>query len=210
MSFFTMGQNMSTATDLTHAIKKMRLTPSDGDGNNLPLNSRDHANSLSVGRVSSPSSPFHKLAGRDKNMLAIAVNAPFESISTADEFDLPEPHVFTGENGELENCIASGSESPSLTVAEHSSCELITTSISNETKVRIIDDLSNDDIIAFLRNRQRATIIRTTSNMNGTSVDCPDEVRMLQPAKEPYSERSMPAKYSEPSIEDFIRHFNRT
>jgi hypothetical protein len=72
-----MGQNMTSTVELSHAMKKMRLSRSSNDGNG------GRFGIAHVIMTESPSSPYRKEAGRELKKLANAVTATFAD-------DMPE------------------------------------------------------------------------------------------------------------------------
>src|SRR5690349_14446404 len=87
-----MGQKMSATNELSHAMKKLRLT-------NLMTDDKYDGSVVGVAQVvdvCSPSSPYRKEAGRRRNVLDNAIHAPLEDVSHTISIETPQGVVSMG------------------------------------------------------------------------------------------------------------------
>ena len=189
-----MGQNTSSGIELTHAMKKMRLSSN---------NSKEDVHSKPIGRLSTPSTPHHKVAGGDQKLLSLAVNAPFETVPSPDESDLPQllPHAV--QNSTIKNDIISGNESPVIETTLQSSPTIINTSSSTTINISDVDELTNEEIIKFLSDHPLAVVnIRQINNAANNSLNRNDGSSLLPYVNEDFRRPSIRLSYVEPSVDD--------
>lgn len=152
-----MGQKMSNTHELSHAMKKMRLT-------NLASCADDKGETVNFGSVVdtySPCSPFRKGANRQVNLLEDACHATFENQSSSNSVEAAEEYA------EVNDCEWSGDGGivPVLSITKvHAELHLedlpedgcrqlrsSTESLHNRYDDKCDDLYSNEELLCFLK-----------------------------------------------------------
>ena len=190
-----MGQNPSSGVNLTQAMKKMRITAMHSELDVLIKPTR---------HVSTPSSPFHKPSNSEKTSEYMAMNAPFENVTSSPESPSIQTLTYSNLNSALENRSTSASETPILATAKISSLELKNTTSSDEADTLIYDELSNEEIIEFLLSHQLPVIPITPASMCDNLDKFTDSHTHNRNSYGSFHKPPILAKYSAPSIDELI------
>lgn len=182
-----MGQNTSTGVELTHAMKKMRLSPDK---------SNEYINSKATGRLSTPSTPHHKATRSNEYLLNLAASAPLESVPSPNESESPQPVIHATQNDVIPNEFCSQNELPILETSLHSTAVTINTSSSTAINISDVDKLTNEEIKEFLRiHKPPLVTVRQTYHVANNSFKRNDGQSVAQYANEDFFQYSNSHNY---------------
>jgi hypothetical protein len=149
-----MGHMMSTSNELSHSMKKLRLSQTVRDGNHTqaPIRLAD------IFDVSSPFSPYRKQAGRHGRILEDAIRAPLGNWSTIGSIDLECVTASMDDVALGDHAIHSHEETPMLHCELHASTDdgashvmMVPEHVSGDNVNDCGDGISNNDLLSFLR-----------------------------------------------------------
>ena len=205
-----MGQWMASSHELSHAMKKMKLSNPVTDDANLA----EGACVAEVVDACSPYSPYHKEASRYVRLMDIAVNAPFEDGGSMDGSDVPQALDYTGDE-QWNGSTNSGAVSPLLNAhvmpsIDYSPGDPPVASISshNQTVQGSLDtiycvDISDAELLSFARLCE--TLKHGAVDGNLSCVE--NEHRSPCIGGTSFAQIRMFVQPFEPSDEDLLLHF---
>lgn len=149
-----MGLTISNSNELSHSMKKLRLSHAVRNGNHIqsPIRLAD------IFDVPSPFSPFRKQAGREGLVLYDATRAPLDNWSTIGSIDvecvttsmddvvLDDLAIHSLEETPMLNC---GVDVPTDVYTSHASA--VPNHASGDDQNDFGDGISNNDLLSFLR-----------------------------------------------------------